>query len=231
MTRHLIPALALLLATPPVALAAPDLTGSLGSELEREVRLRAQLGDSADVHVAGVRIGDESLAKRATTVKRIALPTGEDGLGRIAAKALLVAADGSETWTWIQAHVEATVPTVVATHALVRGEIINASDLEMTMLPVHHQNVTTATAPVGQVLKRAVRAGEPLRSTWFAAPLAVKRGDRVEIIVRRGALMARGVAEAAERGRIGDIIRVKVASSRRMLRARVLGNQRVEVIR
>jgi flagella basal body P-ring formation protein FlgA len=101
----------------------------------------------------------------------------------------------------------------------------------MAMLPVHHQNVTTATAPVGQVLKRAVRAGEPLRNTWFSAPMAVKRGDRVETIVRRGAVIARGVAEAAERGRIGDIIRVKVASSRRMLRARVLGNQRVEVIR
>ena len=34
-----------------------------------------------------------------------------------------------------------------------------------------------------------------------------------------------------ERGRVGDIIRVKVVGTRRMLRARVLGNQRVEVIR
>jgi flagella basal body P-ring formation protein FlgA len=231
MIRHLIPALIFALVGSSSALAAQDLEGSLGQELERQVRLRAQLGEDADVHVSSVRIANTALASRATTVKRVALPTGEDGLGRVAAKVLLTGKDGSEVWTWVQAHVDASVPTVVAARSLERGSTMGAVDLELVMLPVHHQHVTLVGEPVGHVLKRAVRAGEPLRSTWFARPIAVKRGDRVETIVRRGAVAARGAAEAVERGRVGDIIRVKVAGSRRMLRARVLGDQQVEVIR
>ena len=229
--RSFLPTLAFVLATAPSALAAPDLTGSVGQQLERAVRHRAQLGDSADVHVAAVRIAGVPLGMHATSVRRIELPTGEDGLGRVAAKALLVGADGSETWTWVQAQVEASVPTVVVTRTLQRGSTLGTTDVTLTMLPVERQHVTRVTETIGQVLKRSVRAGEPLRSTWLSAPVAVHRGDQVETIVRRGRVVARGSGEAIERGSIGDIIRIRVAQSRRILRARVLAKQRVEVIR
>ncbi|MDP6946154.1 MAG: flagellar basal body P-ring formation chaperone FlgA [Myxococcota bacterium] len=229
--RFFLPTLALLLATAPTALAAPDLTGSLGQQLERAVRHRAQLGESADVHVAAVRIASSPRGAQATSVKRIELPTGEDGLGRVAAKALLVGADGTETWTWIQAQVDASVPTVVATRTLQRGSTLGTADVALTMLPVERQRVTRVAETIGQVLKRSVRAGEPLRSTWLSPPIAVHRGDQVETVVRRGRVVARGSGEAIERGGVGDIIRIRVAQSRRILRARVLAKQRVEVIR
>ena len=215
----------------PAALATPDLTSALGDQLEREVRHRAELHADADVVVGQLRFSNTLMAQGARTVKRVELPVGEDGLGRVAAKALLIGADGREAWTWVQAHVDASVPTVVASRSLKRGETITPDDVELTMLPVHRQNVTQASTPIGHVLKRAIRAGEPLRSTWFARAYVLKRGDVVATLFRRGAIAARGKAEVTQRGRIGDIIRVKVAASRRTLRARVLDNQRVEVIR
>ena len=75
----------------------------------------------ADISVNHVRISNDALAQGAKAIKRVELPTGEDGLGRVAAKALLVGTDGRETWTWVQAQVEASVPTVVAARALTRG--------------------------------------------------------------------------------------------------------------
>ena len=229
--KTLLTLLALLTWVSPVAQAGPNLTRSLGQQLEREVRHRADLHADADIIVGQLRISNSALAAKATSIKRIELPVGEDGLGRVAAKALLVGSDGVESWTWVQAHVDASVPTVVAARSLTRGETISPADVEMTMLPVHRQNLTDATTSVGQVLKRSVRAGEPVRTSWLTRAWAVNRGDIVETMVRRGAILARGSAEVSQRGRVGDVIRVKVTSSRRTLRARVLDNQRVEVIR
>jgi flagella basal body P-ring formation protein FlgA len=223
--------LAVLLWAIPVAQAGPSLTQSLSQQLEREVRHRAELHADADVVVDRLRISNSALAASAMSIKRIELPIGEDGLGRVAAKALLVGPDGRESWAWVQAHVDASVPTVVASRSLDRGQTITRSDVQLTMLPVHRQNLTEPSTSVGQVLKRSIRAGEPVRDSWIARAYAVKRGDIVETTVRRGAILARGSAEVSERGRVGDIIRVKVTSSHRTLRARVLDHQRVEVIR
>lgn len=223
--------LAILLWAIPVAQAGLNLTQSLGLRLEAEVRHRAGLHVDAELFIEQLRVSNSALAARATSVKRVELPVGEDGLGRVAAKALLVSSDGSERWTWLEAHVDATVPTVVASRALTRGETVTRGDVELAMLPVHRQSLTEPDRSIGQVLKRAVRAGEPVRSSWLTRAYAVKRGDIVETMVRRGAIVARGSAEVSERGRVGDIIRIKVVSSRRTLRARVLDDQHVEVVR
>lgn len=231
MNRFIFPFLLVAMTASPTALANSDLTGSVSRKLEVEVRRRAQLGQDADVHVAAVRIAHAGFSSGAIAVKRVELPVGEDGLGRVAAKALLVATDGSESWTWVQAQVDASVPTVVAAHALKRGTTLGPADLDFKMLPLERYAVTQLSQPVGQLLKRSVRAGEPLRVTWLTAPMAIQRGDRVETIVHRGSVFARGSGEAAERGRVGDIIRVRLTHSRRILRARVLDSRRVEVIR
>ena len=99
------------------------------------------------------------------------------------------------------------------------------------MLPVHRQSLTEAAPLTGQILRRHVRAGEAMRSSWLTRAFALQRGDMVETVIRRGAVVARGNAQAMERGRVGDMIRVQVGSSRRTLRARVIDNRRVEVVR
>lgn len=215
----------------PAAQAAPKLSAELGQRLEAEVRHRAQLHSGADISVNHVRISNDTLAQGAKAIKRVELPTGEDGLGRVAAKALLVGTDGRETWTWVQAQVEASVPTVVAARALTRGAQLSDADVELTMLPYHRQNFSEAAPYVGQVLRRNIRAGEAVRSSWLTRAFAVKRGDRVETVIRRGSVIARGNAEVVERGRVGDIVRVQVNSSRRTIQARVIDSRRVEVIR
>lgn len=215
----------------PAAQAAPNLTRDLGQRLESEVRHRAQLPAQAEVVVNQVRISNDVLAQGARAIRRVELPNGEDGLGRVAAKALLIGNDGSEAWTWVQAQVDASVPTVVASRALERGQTLSPGDLTLAMLPIHRQSLGDVAPVVGQVLRRDVRAGEAVRGSWLTRAFAVQRGDMVETVIRRGAVVARGHAQIVERGRVGDIVRVQVGSSRRTLRARVIDNRRVEVIR
>ncbi len=216
-------------ATP--SLAQGDLTGALGLQLEREIRHRSELPAEAQVHIAQLRIANDTLAARARSVQRVELPLGEDGLGRVAARALLQDRDGSQTWTWVQARVDASAPTVVATRTLARGAAIASGDVELAPRPVSIRNVTKITAAVGRVLKRTVRAGEPMRSTWLAEPLAVRRGDQVEIVVRRGVVTARGTAEAIEHGSLGDVIRLRRSPRSKLIKGRITGQRRVEVIR
>jgi flagella basal body P-ring formation protein FlgA len=58
----------------------------------------------------------------------------------------------------------------------------------------------------------------------------VRRGDLVQLQVKKGAVVARSTAIAAEDGMFGERIRVTTASSKRELTAVVVGRESVEVV-
>lgn len=82
----------------------------------------------------------------------------------------------------------------------------------------------------GLVPHRYVRAGLPIAVNYFQQPVAVAMNSPVKIIVRHGGLMATAKGIALARGRIGQVIKVKNESSQRVVSARVVDDQTVEVI-
>ena len=82
----------------------------------------------------------------------------------------------------------------------------------------------------GLVPHRYVRAGSPIATNYFQQPVAVQMGSPVKIIVRYGRLQATAKGIAMSRGRIGQIIKVKNEVSQKIISAKIVDEQTVEVI-
>jgi flagella basal body P-ring formation protein FlgA len=82
----------------------------------------------------------------------------------------------------------------------------------------------------GAVAARDLAPGEIVTHRSARVPFAVRSGDAVVVRVVAGAVEARGTAKAQQSGRVGDVIRVVNADSRRGLRARIVGRGEVEVV-
>jgi len=85
-------------------------------------------------------------------------------------------------------------------------------------------------AIAGRVPRRAIRAGTPLRESWFDAPREVERGDMVKVEVSSGGARIEMEGEAQAAGSTGQVIPVRNARSQKCLRARVEGKGRVSVV-
>jgi len=82
----------------------------------------------------------------------------------------------------------------------------------------------------GLVPHRFIRAGSPVTINYFQQPVAVESGRMVRIIYRQGGLTVSAKGIVMSRGRIGQIVKVKNETSQKILSARVLDSQTVEVV-
>lgn len=91
--------------------------------------------------------------------------------------------------------------------------------------------VPDASSDLSQVAglspRRPMRAGQIVRTRMLAAPMLVRRGDGVTIVVHSGAVEVRNAGEALEAGREGEVVRVRNSATGRVIRARVIGEDMV----
>ena len=121
---------------------------------------------------------------------------------------------------------------LVANHDL-RIEIpVTESDFRVEEIAIDGRTeyVKDVQEIAGLVPHRYVRAGSPIATNYFQQPVAVQMGSPVKIIVHYGALQVSAKGIAMSRGRIGQIIKVKNETSQKIVSARVVDNQTVEVI-
>lgn len=121
---------------------------------------------------------------------------------------------------------------LVANHDLRIEVPVNESDFRMEEIVIDGRTeyVKDVQEVKGLVPHRYVRAGLPIAMNYFQQPVAVAMGTPVKIIVRRGGLQATAKGVALSRGRIGQIIKVKNESSQKIISARVVDDQTVEVM-
>ncbi len=120
-----------------------------------------------------------------------------------------------------------------ARRPIARGNVIAADDVEIVRDDVGRvplKPIPTARGAIGARAIRAIAAGDRLSLGMLASPALVKSGDEVQTVVRVGSLEARGTAVAAQTGVLGAEIRVVNSTTRRSLRARVIGAREVEVV-
>ncbi|RME62266.1 MAG: flagella basal body P-ring formation protein FlgA, partial [Alphaproteobacteria bacterium] len=77
--------------------------------------------------------------------------------------------------------------------------------------------VTDPSDIVGLSPRRPQLAGRVLRRVEFAAPIAVKKGTLVTLMLRQGALLLTTQGRALEDGAIGDTIRVQNTDSKQTI--------------
>jgi flagella basal body P-ring formation protein FlgA len=129
--------------------------------------------------------------------------------------------------------VKARSDVVRTTHAISRGAVIEAGDVQTLreeLTGVAFRLVLVRSTAIGSRTTRELPAGATVGANDIVAEPLVKNGATVRAVVRMGAVEIEADVLAMDAGARGDIIRVTNPASRRVFRARVAGEGRVEVL-
>ncbi|MDH3977207.1 MAG: flagellar basal body P-ring formation chaperone FlgA, partial [Gammaproteobacteria bacterium] len=83
---------------------------------------------------------------------------------------------------------------------------------------------------MGQKLRRAIQAGDPITPSALETPAIIKRGQLVSLEARTGGLNVRMQGTAKSDGIIGQVIEFENQSSKRVVQAIVRSPQSAEIL-
>ncbi len=129
-------------------------------------------------------------------------------------------------------YVEAEVPVVVIIKPLNNKDIITKEDIALKFKPLSRlpqDVITDKTEAIGKQTKMSLKPGTILRKSYIDFPILVKVNQEVEIIARGKYFVVKAKGKALQNGRKGDIIKVKNLSSRKIIWAKVISPEEVEV--
>ena len=126
--------------------------------------------------------------------------------------------------TWYQ-------PIVYATEPLSRGERVDVSKLG-ARIGKAAMMITGFSSPeqlAGAVTRKAVNTWVRIETGDVRQESFIRAGSTVTMVARSNGLGVEVKGIAMQRGGLGDIIRVKNLSSKKILKARIVGEDRVEI--
>ncbi len=228
----LAPVAALLPAAPAQAtVTAPQIRQWVTSHINAELKERGIVTNArqqVSVRIAGVdsrlRLADCEIPVRIDT-------NSAKWVGRVNSK---VTCEGAAPWSiYVPVQIRLMKEVVVANSRLPRGHVVNSQDLRLLQIDITdypHGYFADVAPVVGKELKRAVAMNNPIAPAHLRQALAIKRGDEVMIVASSGKVAIRSAGIAMSDGRIGQQIRVKNSSSRRIIKARVMQRGLVKVL-
>lgn len=128
----------------------------------------------------------------------------------------------------VKVHVNATV--YVAAHRLNRGILLSERDLlakEYDLASLRGLPETAKEKLIGARLRHTIREGQIVTSDALEPVPLVRRGDAVVIVAKRGTLVVTAFGVARENGAMGEVVQVENLQSKRVVHARVKGNNTV----
>jgi flagella basal body P-ring formation protein FlgA len=120
----------------------------------------------------------------------------------------------------------------VAVRPLKRGEIVSAGDVRLEKVnatSMGHDSIEQIGDVVGRAAKRDIGQGEMFSAAAVAIPPVVEAGSRVTMMYRYGRLQASAIGVALESGTERQEIKVRNDSSKRVVSARIVDKDTVEV--
>lgn len=139
--------------------------------------------------------------------------------------------DTGEQSAVVSAQVSPAPLVVVATRAMVPGEMVQATDIKLAQVKPGKIDSPFFRLEdvVGQEAKRAIVIGQPIDEDDIRAPLIVRRSDAVTVYARSAGIRVTAPGRATEDGSQGDIVVVESMFNRERFHARVCGIREVEV--
>lgn len=125
-----------------------------------------------------------------------------------------------------------TVEAVIAARSFARNEVVKASDLVIERRPkaeIRGDIVRSVGDAAGLAVRRALRAGEPLRTVDLMKPDIVLRNEAVTLIYEAPGLMLTMRGKALESGAQGDVVNVLNIHSKRTVQGTVSGPSQVTI--
>jgi len=146
---------------------------------------------------------------------------------------LVVMAEGMPTMRQrLAGRAVATVPAVVATRRLARGEVVQPDDLREVRLRaerVRSGAAQDAAQVLGQQLRRPLGRGMPFILSDLGAPVLVERNTRVIMVLESPGLLLTTQGRALEAGPRGGVVQVMNLASHTVIEGVVVGPGRVRV--
>lgn len=201
---------------------------------ESEQRLKALLeGSGGELRVSQVFFRDP-----------LNLPDGRvdwairDGVGELKpgrqSVAVAVTVDGRPaTVIQVAATLKQLAGYPVLRRAVKRGEVVSEADLRWEEKELDREIpglVRDAGQVAGQAAAREIKPNRPLQEEWFGSPVAVKRGERLRVVMERGPLTIETVGVARSAGRVGETISLENPDSHRRFEARILEPGRAKAL-
>lgn len=120
---------------------------------------------------------------------------------------------------------------LVANHDLRIEVAVGVGDFHTAEIAIDGRNeyIKDVAAVEGLVPHRFIRAGSPVTMSFFQQPIAVNSGQRVNIVINFNGIRATARGIVMTRGRVGSIVKVKNEASEKILTAKVIDSQTVEV--
>lgn len=129
------------------------------------------------------------------------------------------------TWsTYVPVEIAIFTPVVTALNGLSRGDIITQHDLsinEVDVSLVRGQFFRNAHTIIGKEAKRNLKSGDILLDRHIQFPIVVSKGEQIFLTATTGSLNVKIPVTALRNGRVGDAIRVRNESSKRVISAKV----------
>lgn len=152
---------------------------------------------------------------------------------RISAASTVQVSCADPVWrVFVPVQVSNVRAVLVLARPLVAGQTIAAADLEQrpqqTARAAQALLVDPAQA-VGRVARRHLQAGSVLSQNDLHAEQLVRRGQQVDLLIRRGSVEVRVGARALRDGALGDLIAVENLSSRKTVQGVVAADGTVVV--
>ena len=145
-----------------------------------------------------------------------------------------VSCEANASWSfYLTASVDHWREVAVASRSIRRGDMLTGADIQRDRRRLSGTGLSAVDAPesvIGMVARRPIRAGDIIRSSQLAAPLAIKRGDTVKIKASNTSIAIVTSGEALSNGSVGQQIRIRNLNSERVIRARVTGPGEAEVV-
>ncbi|MEZ6014532.1 MAG: flagellar basal body P-ring formation chaperone FlgA [Planctomycetota bacterium] len=201
----------------------------LGSALVEELFRGTDASIKRDGELAAVEIpvGETPLDMRTTLVES----TIEAG-PKTAAVQLWIDGDLYRT-VHLPFNVSLREPRWVLKQSIPAGQVLDPSLFEMRRVEVSFetaQHGLPVEALTGTVAARPLAASTVVTERDIQRPVVIRRGEIVTVIVRSGGLTARDMGTAVIDGRVGDMVRVTLTSTKHEITGRVKASGEVEII-
>lgn len=137
-------------------------------------------------------------------------------------------------WTiYVPVRIYVTSQIIVASRPLARGHQLQESDVKLARYDINRLNygyLQTADMAIGKILKQPLIAGAPVQPKQLKSPLVIRRGEAVKIVVKTPSFQVAMQGVALSDGKQGQMIKIRNLQSKRVIEARVVGPQQVQIL-
>lgn len=121
----------------------------------------------------------------------------------------------------------------LAKRSLLKGELITKGDLYRAEINIHRLKngyFNDINDLIGQSCKQNIPINTPLNPRYVELEKVIHKGEKVAIIMKNNNLIISMDGIAINEGAIGETVRVKNLSSKKIIEAQVAGKKKVNVI-